>query len=214
MQASKLTVINTALDLVEEAPIQNIDSPKTTTEQVMLRHYDQRRRALLRKHAWNFATKRAVLPALEEDLPFGYWNSWHELPADYIRFCGIGEDDHIRSYYQIENNRILMGGTSDLIISGSLPLRYVYDFTNIPKADPLFLDCLALEIAVWTAGKIAAKESLKAGLVAMLKDTLGEAYSIDGQDRPPIRIERSRALESRRGHRNYSRNGRAHFGND
>ena len=210
---SKLQIINMSLDLIDERSLNSIDNPRTITEQLMVRHFDQRRRAFLRKHTWNFATRRTSLPPLSESVPFGEWDNWYQLPTDYLRFCSLGEFySQLVGFYQIEDSRILTRNIQGLGTGDDLPLRYVFDHTNYPKYDPLAIDCLTYELAIFASAKITGKETIRRSLRKEYQDDVfPEAAAIDGQDRPPIKIERSRAIAARSGHGMGTRADRAYF---
>jgi len=204
-----------ALDLIDEEPISSteFENPTGLAGQLAQRHFAQRRRVTLRKHPWNFATRRTLLPALTEAIPFGDYDNWYDLPADFIRVATIGEwGEYFKGEYRIEDNRILIRGVDAILSNGTLPLRYVYDFTNFPKADALFIECLTYEIAIAIVKKLTGSSSERERLRTELADIAPEAYSIDGQDSPPSRINRSKLLEARRGMRSSrARSDRVYF---
>lgn len=101
--------------------------------------------------------------------------------------------------YQMEDGKILIDEVpASSSSSTSLSLRYIYDFETVSKMDPLFIDVLSIELAMKISYRITGSSSNRKELGAMLKDVAPEAYSIDGMERPPTRIERSRNLRARR----------------
>lgn len=197
---SGVEICNLALGYLHERPITSIDTPSTQTEVICAAWYDQTRRATLRRHPWNFAIKRKSLPVNSTAPAFGYTKAYN-LPTDFIRLVTIGniQDDGLELNYQLEDNKILIddtGGSS----TTALPIRYIYDFTNVAQMDPLFVDVCAVELALRISYPITNSNSRAQFLKAHLKDIAPEAYAIDGQERVPHKIERSKFLRARKGH--------------
>lgn len=188
-------ICNLALDLLRQDSITSITSPTGGADTICARWYDHTRRATLRKHPWNFATKRATLTANVTAPTFGY-SSAFDLPVNFIRLCTIGDDyiNDLQGKYQIENFQLLFNADA----SGALKIRYIYDFTNVSQMDALFIDVLAAELALRMAYKITGTDDAGDRIKEHLKLIAPEAYAIDGQERPPIRIQRSRFLDARR----------------
>lgn len=197
--SSNIDVINLALDLIRQDSITAIDPPVTEIETICARWYDQARRAKLEGHPWNFATKRSSL-ARAGTPSFGYADAY-DLPTDFLRVNTLGSETDFYDHpvdYQIENGQILLNRT-DLFASGtSLPIRYVYDFTNVSKMSPLFITSFAASIAVFLSSKIKSSLVDMDRLRQFEKDKTAEAKSVDGQQRPPIRISRSKLLQRRK----------------
>lgn len=136
--------------------------------------------------------KRVLLAALA-DAPVSGYTAQYELPSDYVRIVEVGENNAYHRYYGIENNRILVTPNS----TGSLKIRYVYDNESVETFDPLFVDLLALELALNLAYPLTGNQSVVQRIVALRDEKRREAFSVDGQERPPKRRERSRFKEAR-----------------
>ena len=197
---SKAAICNLALDYLlqtNEEVITNIDSPNTQTEVTCARWYDTTRRSILRRHPWNFASKRVVLTATGVAPAFEFTLAYN-VPVDFIRLNTINEqssfDPDFKLDYGFENNQILTRGTS----GETLNVRYVFDFVNVVSMDPIFIDLFAIELALRMAYKFTSSNTNVERLAGLQAQKLAEAQSIDGQERPPSRIERSPALTSRR----------------
>jgi hypothetical protein len=199
---SNVSVANMALDHLKEEPITSLDldTNSSMVESLCARYENISRRAALRKHSWNFATKYTTLLKMT-DAPPHTWLSQYMLPTDYIRLIRLGNDSRrVNPPYEIAGNRLYTDAATYANQSGeSLPFVYIMDFDDVPKMDPLFIRLWALEWAILMCPKLKGSESHLAGLLAMLRDMAPEAYSIDGQDRPPIRLNHSRAKAARRG---------------
>lgn len=197
---SPVDICNLSLDHLKQSPITSIDTPTEIAEVIFARWYDTCRRAMLRAHTWNFAIKRTVLTPDSTAPAFGYDDAYN-LPNDFIRIVSIG-DDSIRDFekqYEIENGQLLMSNDA-----GSVNLRYIYDITNVIKFDALFIDVFSLYMAVRTSNKFSISSSLKTELKDDFKIAWANSMSVDGQERPPVRIQKSKILARRRGYSNSS----------
>ena len=195
---SEVDICNLSADHLNIDSITSIASPVTKTETVFARHYDKTRRAVLRKHPWNFASKREQLASSTNTPSFGF-NKAYDLPADFIRLLTINEQDVDQDIisgrdYQIENGQILINTEGN----DPLRVRYVYDFTNVSKMDPMFIDMFSIELALSTSYKLTSKNTNVERLKTLANDATANAESVDGQERPPTHIQRSKFTSSRR----------------
>lgn len=195
---SEVDICNLSLDLLKQKPIVNLDPPTNQVEELCARTYQQKRRATLRTHMWNFAMKRLkILPDSGATPLFGFTHAYN-LPSDFIRYAGRFDDvgklaspnpnDH-----EIENGQILFDGTDNTAIN----IRYVFDQDIISKMDPLFIEAFVLELAITFAPKFSGTEARVKTLVGFRAEVIGEARAIDGQERPPRRVQRSNWLRRR-----------------
>lgn len=198
---SKSAICNLSLDYLlqnNESNVTDIDSPNTPSELICARWYDECRRQLLRSLPWNFAIKRVVLTANATTPAFGYSVAFN-VPNDFLRIVTVEPADNLQIYgvdkqYQFEDNQILTNGDS----TTTLNLRYIYDFTNVVKMDALFIDLLAIDLALKMAYKFTSSNTNVERLKSLRDDKFRQASAIDGQERTPIRIEVSGARQARR----------------
>ena len=195
MLSEKVDVCNLALDLITVPPITSLDSPTTPSERKCAMWYDPSRKEILRKHPWNFAKKRAAISLSSDSPPFGY-NNTYALPNDFIRLRFIGSENEglVGQDYDIEQNKYLLidnGGAA------SLNIGYIFNEESVVRFDPLFLKAFALQLAVNMSYGFAGKTTLRTDARNMLMEALAEARTINGQDKPPIRITRSRVIGAR-----------------
>lgn len=189
---SPVAICNMSLALLRQEPISNLTDPSTKQEKLCALFYEQTRQETLRKHTWNFAIKRAMIAASATVPAFGFSTKF-VLPNDYVRLVGIS-DDEIDYPYEIENHELLIDYEST-----ALPLRYIYDHSQINRWDPLFTKCFVLELAIVMGPQATGSLTVSEKLQGMLDSVAPDAYAVDGQERPPKRIQRSRALQARRG---------------
>lgn len=191
---SSTDIGNLALDLLTAGTVLDIENPQDATESLLNRWYDVTRRKLLREHPWNFASKRAILAASSEDPAFGY-ESQFLLPTDFVRLNSIVDAEGFtigNESYEIENGYILYSAEA-----GQLRIKYVCDVTNVSKFDPLFVDLLAIDLAMAIAFKVTSSNTDVSRLVELRKQRAAMSKAIDGQERPPTRRQVSRARTAR-----------------
>jgi len=80
----------------------------------------------------------------------------------------------------------------------TLNIGYIFDEDDTDEFDPLFTKALALQIAVNLSYGLAGKTTLRTDVRNMLVEALLEARAINGQDKPPVRVTRSRVIGARR----------------
>lgn len=199
---SSTDICNLALDLLSVDNIQDVESPTNATEEILARWYDQSRRKLLREHPWSFATKRIILAADNTTPPFGY-RAQFSVPSDFVRLCALSTDlSTDEEYllppqaYQFENNKILLNDYYD--DATSVKLIYVFDKKEVSQFDPMFIDLLAYEIALSVAYKLSETNTNVERINNLKRERSMMAKAIDGQERPPQKIERSKLLSARR----------------
>lgn len=200
---SSTDICNLALDLLSANTVQDIENPKTSTESLLGRWYDQNRRRLLREHPWNFAIKRIVLARDVVDPAFGY-SAAFSVPSDFIRVLALSSDtsDGVETniptkHYQFEGNKILMNDMYGEI--NSVRMIYVYDAKTVSKFDPMFIDLLAYDLALSCAYKLTESRANTETIREIYKGRMMLSKAIDGQERPPTTVMRSPLLQSRKG---------------
>ena len=196
-------ICNLALIGLNQDFVTNIEPPITPTEQLCKKIYPQSRRSTLRGHPWNFAIKRVQL-AVSATTPLFGFASAYDLPPDFIRFLtrhtdlGVPVSDGFieGKEYEIENGQFLTNNTSTS--STVLNMRYIFDQETVIKWDALAVEVLVLNVKL--ALHIQFKSAPRAinTVKEMLREKQAEAKAIDGQERPPRRIQRSKFIQARR----------------
>lgn len=193
---SEVDICNLALSLMKVPAITSITTPTNDEERTCRLWYDTSRKEILRKHSWNFAKKRVAL-SLCSDAPLFKYSDKYALPNDFIRLISIGEveDSLVGMDYQIEEDKYL---TIDNGSAASLYIFYIFDETRPARYDACFVKAFALQLAVNMCYSFAGKSTLRTDLRNMLTEALTEARAINGQDKPPIRVTKSRVIGARR----------------
>ncbi len=125
---------------------------------------------------------------------FGYADAY-QLPSNYLKLHFIGNDS-IRNYkgdYEYEGDRLLLNNSTSL----TLDIGYIRNITDVTKFDPLFVILLAAEMADNMAYKWTLKNTVIQRLEQVLTNRRAEAKAVNGQDRPPKRIQKSRWTSAR-----------------
>lgn len=195
---SEVDICNLALIHLKQSPVVQIDPPTTATERICAQLYHQVRRATLRSHPWNFALKRVALtPDVLNEPLFGYSHAY-ELPPDFVRYISRHDSQGVRvldkDHYDLEGNHLLADGSDGV----ATYVKYIYDHQVVSKWDPLFISLFAINMAIAMAPNFQGSERRIDVLIAQREEIRTEATAIDGQERPPRRIERSRFVTARR----------------
>lgn len=186
--SSYVAIANLAAITIGTAARLTTPADNTVLGRAVASVWDIERQAALRDGAWNFAMKRAALPALAEP-PVHQFTTRFQLPADCIRLIEI-YDLH-RDEWQVEGRAI----NADM--TGPLKIRYLADITEPSEFDPLFAKAFALRIACAIGNRIAGsafKEELNREKYMM---ALAEARRVDAMENPPIEQVDGSWIESR-----------------
>lgn len=194
LPASEVDICNMALDFIGQPPIASISPPSTTTEILVARHYDDARQAVLRKYVWNFAKKRSTCSrtgAAAFDFPDKY-----QLPNDFVRLLSVQGDREIEQStdFDIEGRELLIDASG----AASIKIRYIRDVTDVTLWDAGFRRLVALTLALDLAYQITKKKAVVEQIDALLRLELPDAVSVDGQEVPPRKIQRSKYITARR----------------
>lgn len=195
-------ICNMALDqLRQRTRVNSITEPVTEAEQTMAQWYDATREALLREYIWRFAKARKIIS--RTGTPEFDWASAYKLPNDYIRFLSVDGAKEVYQYqdYDIEGDELLMNGSNP-----TRKLRYIRSATDVSRFDPLFKIMLAYQLALNVAYKFTLQKGVEEKIRARITEQEPKLATINAQERPPSRIQRSKFLDSRGGG-NYGGNG-------
>ena len=195
---SEVGVCSLAMGYLKLAPLNSIDEPVSEQEIQCAEVFHQVRRRTLEMYPWNFAKKRAVLSASLDTPEFGFTRKY-AFRNDHIRFLSRHHDDGTpmsitAEDYDIEDGFFLTNADADTTIN----IKYVSDHKQVGKWSPLFLSLLATEIAVDVGHRFVTGNNWLEQ-VRKERDRLRVvAGAIDGQQRPPRRVQRSKWIARRR----------------
>jgi len=197
LSKSEVNICNKALDyLGQVADVGNIETPTTDNEKVFSRHYHDALDFVLRKYVWNFATHRTRIPRDENNTPEFDFSDAYKLPKDFVRLLSFAEyqtlvdvDFEVSNGYLLFNN----GGQADI------KLRYIRRITEVSKFDAGFKKLFTYYLALDVAYKFTAKQTMIDRLYTLIGQEEAKIVSIDGQERPPRKIQYSKYARARRG---------------
>lgn len=167
-------IANMALSRLGEPRISSIEenSPNAISCRT---HYETVRDALLRAHAWNFATTRAQL-SLTDTPAFG-WDYAYPLPSDFIRLVTFNG----RQAKMCAAEFILEGG---LLLSDVEEARitYIRKITDPTLFDPSFTEALVFKLAGAIALDVTQSDSKRNEMEAMAERRLSMAAFHDASE--------------------------------
>lgn len=192
---SDVAICNLAFDLLRHTDrVTSIATPVSLSESLAARWYDATRRSVLRAYPWNFARARAALNLNATAPAFGYANAYN-LPNNYLGLVFIGDNyvDDYENDYTIEGNQILIDNND-----GTLNICYIYDITDVPKFDAVFVDLLVAELAIRFANGITGLNKSMKSLGDWLKRMEAKARTANGRDNPIKHRHTSPVVDARR----------------
>lgn len=147
-------------------------------------------KAELRRQAWSFAKKRAVLAPHATSVGLPTYGYSHSLPSDFLRivwldgqwvFSSIREAGFIDDpTYSIEGSSLLRND------SGSATISYIADLSNnVELWDETFVDAFTCRLAVELTHPITKNLQLRQTIKADYLEALKEAKRINAIELPP-----------------------------
>lgn len=167
-------ICNQALDLLKEAPIASIDDERPTARWCK-RNFTTTRDATLSMANWNFAMKRASIPA-ESDAPAFGWDYAYTVPVDCLRVVALtvgGQSEGSPISHAVEAGAILTNA------SGPLKMRYVARVENYDAFHALFIEALAARLAFKMAHWLTGKTSYQQIVRGIYDQAMNDAWLAD-----------------------------------
>lgn len=201
---SEIDLCNRAMDFIGEAPVVSISPPKTSSEKILARNFADTRQEALRAQVWNFAKTASTVSRTNLVDTAGDFPDVYQLPNDLIRFvsiAGLGESSYAdypendpTRRYDIRGRQLYYDGGG----SASIIIRYVKDVKDLSLWDATAKKLFALMLAANVGYAIGKESTIIARVNSLIGQIAPEAAAIDGQERPPLRIQRSKYLAARR----------------
>lgn len=187
--SSSVGIANAALRKLGHPPITAF-SENSKAARLANERYAELRDELLYRHPWNFALKRASVPASTTAPAWGYAVAC-PLPTDYIRMYEVNGEDEGTGRWKIEDGNIV----TDL--SAPLEIRYVYQVTDTNRMSAGFREALASVLAADWAEDITGDDSVVKDKAGKARFAVAQARSNDGQEGIPDQIEADEWLDAR-----------------
>lgn len=197
--ASEVSIINEALlELGQKTIVARTDD--STEARTMDSLFDPTRDNLLRRHTWNFATKRIKL-ARSANTPAFEFSYQYPVPSDWLRTVVVSASDHghtdidYKQAYDATDGRVILSDATELW------LAYVAETTDPGVFGPDFSRLLALDLAQRACIKLKNSRPLREDLATAYKNQWFAATSADAiEDMPDRRPEGSWVTGRRGGH--------------
>ena len=192
---SAVDICNMAMDhLNQKADIANIETPETDNEILCARHYNSVLEYVLRNYVWNFAKGRKVIPRDELNTPVFDYTDAYKLPNDFLRLVSFNTHDSLVGLdFDLIGTHLFLNNNG----ASSVNLRYIKRVDDVKAFDSGFVQLFSLYLALNLAFKKTAKQTLIDRLEKRIELAEAKIVSIDGQERPPKRIQRSRYNRAR-----------------
>lgn len=176
--ASEVSICNRALRLLRVQPITSLEEDGEAAGWCA-ETYPDARDALLAEYPWNFAVRRAALPALTQAPDWGFARAF-ALPAEpehALRLLKVeGEPAGAFLPYQVEGRRI--------VTDQAAPLRILYIARVVEPGSfsPLFVEALAARMAAEGAFHFTGSTSREQQLVELYERKVALARRYDAQE--------------------------------
>lgn len=184
---SETSIANAALTLLGEKRIDSIDS-NTKTAKTIKERFDEVRDETLRAHPWNFATKRASLPANATPPAWGFDNAY-DLPEDCLRVLEVNNPANWP--YRVEGRQIVTS------IDAPLNIEYTAQIEDPYEMDVMFRQAFAAALAADICEAITGDSGKVSDMLAIMTAKIRAARVPDGQEPHPREIEASEWLDAR-----------------
>jgi len=201
--SSEVVIINQALTLLGQKVIV-ARTDDTLEAQVMDQLFDFERDNLLRRHSWNFATKRKKL-ARSANTPEFEFEYQYPVPADWMRTVVVSASDHghtdiaYRQALDETDNRVILSDATELW------LVYVAKVTDVGLFSADFQKLLSLRLAASACIRMKNSRTLQQDLEAQCKAQWFAATSSDAIEDMPDRRPEGSWVRGRRGGSHSSR---------
>lgn len=179
--ADFVTIANLAASSIGEDDQMRSPDDNTHLSRSVRAVWDLERRAALRDHSWNFAMRRAELPAQALPRPPIGWGFSFKLPADCVRLVEVF--GWSRSSYHLEGGCILADA------QGPVRIRFIADVTEPALWDDLFVRAFAARIGHAIADRITGDRGRRSDAWQAYQEALSQAKRVDARENPQVRWE-------------------------
>lgn len=190
-----IDICNIAMDhLNQKADIANIEEPVTDNEILCARHYNTVLEYVLRNYVWNFAKGRKIIPRDVLNTPEFDFSDAYKLPNDFLRLVSFNSYESLIDVdFDVVGEHLLLNNEG----APDVRLRYIKKVTDVKLFDSGFVHLFSLYLALNMAFKKTGKQTLIDRLLKQIEIAEAKIVSIDGQERPPQRVQRSKYRRAR-----------------
>lgn len=180
--ASKIDIVSSALQKLGHSPVSSLDEDDPTV--MASAAYDVIYPALLVRHRWRFAVKKALLARLTS-APLNEWTYAFQVPTDCLLPIGV----YPKAAYEIYGDRLYAH-------QDTLELDYIFT-ANIGDVPAYFQRVLEYAVAADVAEGMTSNTSLVQAMSDRAERELSVAMGIDSQSRPNTAIRSNPFMEAR-----------------
>jgi len=173
MSSSIVDLCNSALALMSEYSITDINDSSNKVARLCRASYYTTVNEVLRTHLWNSAIKRVEI-AQETTAPSFEFCCQYQLPVDCLRVLKI-QDNPI---YKLEGKKILTDNTDCF-------LKYIAVITDPNLMDSLLQEAVSTKLAMKISFALTNSVQMKNQLKQDYEDILSRARSIDAMEDTP-----------------------------
>jgi len=180
--ASKVQIGKLALQHIgDRFDISDLDEETVEAEQISL-VYDEARKAALRRHPWNFATKFASPATLNVTVPGG-WDYAYAYPSDAVRIIEI-VNPLGRNLPRIEFQTVLLADNTRVILCDvdEAEFQYTADIDDPTLYDPEFVIAFSFVLASYCCMSLTGDLNLKKDLENEADRQISMAGSTDANE--------------------------------
>jgi len=163
---TKTEITNIALGLIGARRINNFDTDHTVEARAARAHFDPTLGGLLRRHHWNFATKRIPYTQEDDAIPDTSTSEYplaYPIPSDFVRLLRLATSDPHNPvrHFSIEGHTLYTRATA---------FDLVYITTDcLDQLDHSFTEALTHALASKIIGDIAQTPEARRELMAQLE---------------------------------------------
>jgi len=185
MAITETSICNSALSKIGADRINSL-TEDSKEARLCNEQYAKLRNEVLRSHPWNFAIKRKSL-SLSAETPTFEYDNFFPIPSDCLRVLKVN-DTGVK--FKIEGNKIATD-------NDEISIMYIAKITNTALFSVDFAEVLAWRIAADLAYSIVQSRTVWADTMAIYREFLRNARSMDAQEGSPEDFIADTWIESR-----------------
>lgn len=174
---SRTEVANLALAMVGDERVTSLEVDTSKPAKLCNELLPQVETECLVAHPWNFAIRRASLPALATAPPYEYDRQF-QIPANCLRVLAVNSTDPHEPWLR-EGDAILTN------LPAPLKIRYIARITDSGQWAPLFVSLVAATLAERLALPLAASQQSRAAIAQLIEDIRRRARNTDAAEGTP-----------------------------
>jgi len=174
---SRTEVANLALAMVGDERVTSLETDTSKPAKLCNELLPQVVDECLVAHPWNFAIRRASLPALAAAPTFEYDRQF-QVPANCLRVLAVNSIDPHEPWLR-EGDALLCN------LPAPLAIRYIARETDSGKWSPLFTALAAATLAERLALPLAASQQSRAAIAQLIDDIRRRARNADAAEGTP-----------------------------